>query len=321
MASSGNIFVGAPGSSSGPFLDLTKNFGSLFNQAQGLGKDSSAAENSFRALGDQLGSLFENYGAGQRQQINQRFDTQKNNALGSLAKRGFSGSSLAGSTGSAAERDRSLSLGAFEDSLLGQRIGAAQTVTQGLAGAQMGGADISQRLREALLGLNQSNSLTSGGGGGGGGGSKDSGFDSGIGDSPDYYGDAIKRLLGGATGAGGSGGGSGGGGGGQQASQPGFIDNPYGAPAQPKGGVPDWAADPNKVKEMGGFSSTGPPGEVGETYTVGGLTCTVTANKGNHSERSCVPTSALDQPAGAPPDSPPATGGIPGDLGGYENVA
>src|SRR5687768_4867728 len=90
----------APGSSTGPFLDLTINFADLFGQAHSIGKDSSAAENTSGKLGNQLNSLFANYGQGQREAINQRFDTQKNNALGSLAKRGFSGSSLAGSTAS-----------------------------------------------------------------------------------------------------------------------------------------------------------------------------------------------------------------------------
>lgn len=309
-----NIGFGAPGSSSGPFLDLTRNFGDLFKQAEKLGQNAQPAVDVFRQLGDQLGSLFQNYGQGQRQAINQRFDTEKNNALGSLAKRGFSGSSLAGSTGSAMERDRSLALGSFEDSLLGQRIGASQEVAKGLAGAHMGAADLSQRLREALLGLNKSDSLTGGGGGSSGGRSGGS----------DPFSDPWKdgffdRALDNIRGSyGGSGGGSGGGGGGGAPSpgQPAFLDNPFG---KPKSGVPEWA-DPQKAKEMGGFSSTGPPGEVGETYTVGGLTCTVTANKGNHSERTCVPTSAIDQPpaAGGPEN---ATGGIPGDLGGYENVA
>lgn len=199
------------GSNSKPFLNLSKNFGDLFKQASGMGPNAQPAIDTYKNLGAELGGLFANYGAGQREQINKRFDTQQNNAMGSLAKRGFSGSSLASATGSAVTRDRSLALGDLEDQLLGQQIGAKQNVAQGLAGAQMGAADLNQQLIRSLLGLSESTSnngqaglgggggssgtrsgsSSSGGGGGGGGGSVSPGLPTG----PGYFDQIAQRNL------------------------------------------------------------------------------------------------------------------------------
>jgi hypothetical protein len=118
-------------------------------------------------------------------------------------------------------------------------------------------------------------------------------------------------VMGGGGASGGGGGGGSSGGGGSAAS----MDNPF---VQQPPALPAWAGNP---KAAGGFSSTGPPGAVGETYEVGGLTCVVTQNKGSYSYRSCVPTAKANEPAAPDENQPPATGGIPGDLGDYGNVA
>lgn len=183
---------------SAPYLDLSTNpnqlFGQLLGYAGQTNANSQGAINTFQNLGSSLNSMFDQYGAGQRAQVNQAFDTTRNNVLGRLAARGFGGSNLAAVGDIGVEKNRQLALGQLNDQLLGQRIGAAQNVAQGLAGAYTNAGNQNLTLTGQMLGLSRGINNTnpqgfgtagvggqqiipnasgggSGGGGGGGGGS------------------------------------------------------------------------------------------------------------------------------------------------------
>lgn len=109
----GNPKIGAGGLSA---LGLDK------KQIKNLDPYSRAALEQQQLLQQQLLGTLENYGAGQKGQINQDFQNRFGSLNGNLAARGLASSSLASAGGLGLERERQLSLGSLSDQLLGKRL-------------------------------------------------------------------------------------------------------------------------------------------------------------------------------------------------------
>lgn len=132
----------APGTPGSP-----ANGGSLFDQL--LGARGQLGE-------DILGDIAQ-FGDSARARINEDFQNLGNTALARLEDRGFAGSSLLPATMLGVEEGRQEAVGALEDQLLSQRIGAKQQIGEGLFGDV--GAELDRGVQRQQIGASLLNAL------------------------------------------------------------------------------------------------------------------------------------------------------------------
>lgn len=145
--------VGQPGSPSSPgFRDSPTSPGLPGGQPGGLFGQQIAGRGQ---LGQQIQNLLSGFGESERNRIEQAQTDFQNTALARLESRGLGGSNLATNVMEQAQQFGSEQLGALEDRLTGQRVGALQQFGEGLFG------DVGQELDRRTTTRGQTMSLLS----------------------------------------------------------------------------------------------------------------------------------------------------------------